>query len=184
MSDAAPPSEPAELTPRRWQFDLRMLLLAMTAISVACAVCGLLGAGGSLLLMWVALLVAGHVTANAMGDRIRSGSRPVFHGEEPMFLPNPTPPRRQAPPATQLSQRSAIGWRPFVISGCGALMGAAVGLALFGYAYAPRGLWGAIAFGAVFAAALGAFLGFLASSLWQVSAGAFQEASRQDVRRK
>jgi len=184
MSDIASPTEPTERPPRRWQFDLRTLFLAITGVSVVCALFGFLGAGGSVLLMWVVLLMAGHVTANAMGDRIRSTSRPVFQGEEPMFLPNPTPPKRQNLPATQLSHRAGISWRPFVISGCGAVVGLLAGAALFSYAYAPRGLWGAIGFGTFFAGTIGAFLGFLASSFWEVFSGAFSEAlTRHEGRR-
>lgn len=155
----------------RWQFTTRGLLIAILAASLLFAVHRSFGAAGTLLVVWVGLMVAGHVAANAWGTGVRAARDD----------PDPASARHAAAhvvrlPASRLSRTALFGRRWAAVSALCSVVGAAAavaGLLVSGWSVGPTG----IALGGLSAAVIGAWGGFLAVSFIDVARQAWREAT-------
>ena len=149
----------------------------VAALSALFAVMGAVGMVWSVILVWFLLLVVAHVTANAWGTR--AGRRAV-----PPLRDEPTEP---APPvehcgivsagaAARLRETKRPGWPMIVVTALGALVGGSLALAALVVLSLERSGYAGVVVGTVSAAAVGGFLGFLASSFAEVARHAWQEA--------
>ena len=160
------------------QFTLRTLIGLITLLAVLFALVNVvhpLVLAGLILLV---LLIAAHITGNALGTRLREiGSRPV--DERGRDLPPQTYLREvgqdEFAAPTQLARRMPLGLPVLVVSTAGAVLGGLGG-----------GLWGwqagstpHIAVGGVAFAVLGGLGSFALFSFSQVMLGAYWQALKQ-----
>lgn len=163
-----------------WQFSLRQLLGWLAGLSALFAVLAAVGGALAAIIVWILVLAAVHVAANAWGTRTW---QPGAMRDEPAAH---CPPRRydaahlaHAAPQSRISGEIRVNWTMIGCTVCGALVGLAVGGYVLLLAYGHTGKYGAIGFGATAATVLGAFLGFLSSSFLDVTLRTLWEATRQ-----
>jgi hypothetical protein len=162
------------------QYSLRTLFWFVSAASALFAVMSVVGALWSSAIVWLLVLVAVHVAANAWGSRVgRRGAR--------LTLPDDGPPiARAAPhafaPSTRLRRNVALAGTTLATTCLGAGLGAGTGaMLLWATPPGPAG-WAGFVVGTLSAAVVGGFLGFLTSSFLDVALGALGEASREHNR--
>lgn len=162
-----------------WQFSLRQLLGWLAGLSALFAVLAAVGGALAAIIVWILVLIAVHVAANAWGTRTW---QPGTTRDEPAAH---CPPRRydaahlaHAAPQSRISGEICVNWTMIGCTACGALAGLAVGGYVLLMAYGHTGKYGAIGFGATAATVLGAFLGFLSSSFLDVTLRTLWEATR------
>lgn len=185
MSVSFPSHDDASIVRTPFQFRLRTLLLAVALFSALFAVMDIVGALWSVVLVWFLLLVGAHVAANAWGTKVgRRGQADRLQEDTDQRPSDPSNAavRRclRVPPMTssRLRQSTRLGRTMYVISGVGALIGAAVGTALLAVICLRHvGLAGLLV-GGISSAVLGGFFGFLTSSFISVAGPALLEASR------
>jgi len=172
MSSSQPIERP--LAPwRPLQFSLRALLLAIAGLAALLALVNVVGAGWTLLVAFVVLLVAAHVAGNSLGTALRDRASDE-HPLPPFDAPaGPVP--RIGP--QQLAERArlcrlTVGLFTAIGAGLGAWLGAAALAELH-----LRGLTdGGLAVGTFSAAVIGGFGGFLCSSFVLIVRRAWREA--------
>lgn len=178
---AEPHDDSAHRLPTLPRFSLLTLLIVMASISVLFAVMQRIGTAGSVLLVWGLLLIAAHVLANAWGSRRRS--RQALENQS---SPAPTPwqpvPTSAHAPATRLREPTGISKVMFVFSVVGALCGGTLGGIVLATQYWHQAGTLPVALGAISAAILGGFFGFLISSFVQVASRAWNEAATESRR--
>lgn len=158
------------------QFRLRTMFVLVAATGGLLAVMQLIGAVWSSILVWFLLLVAVHVTANVWGTRVapRAAQAPS-EVAEPAFARQPHWPSPVAG-GVQLRESCRPGWPMLIATGAGALVGGGLGsAALILLSLESAGYFGVI-LGSFSAAAVGGFLGFLASSFAEIALRAWKEA--------
>ena len=193
----AAPRSPDDRTPQSvmafapgWQFSLRGMLLGMVLVSALFAVMRSFGPLGKTLIAWIAILIAGHVWATAVGTFLRRR-----HGHRgPLATADKAAPRasRTTEPrsvslrslgvsanAIHLRQQSRLARRTRTPITMGALLGGAAGTLLLVAVYGRGGLGAGIVLGGVSSAAIGGLLGFMASSCFYVARTAWIEATRE-----
>ena len=176
----ATPADTAAEPPRPFQFGLRSMFAGVAVLSVLFAVMGALGMVWSVILVWFLLLVVAHVTANAWGTRAgRRGARsqPVDVPDE-RLVPLRHPGHLTFEGAARLRETKRPGWPMFVVTAAGALSGGALASTALMLLSLERAGYAGVVVGAISAAAVGGFLGFLASSFLDVAGHAWQEAAQ------
>lgn len=162
------------------QFSLKSLL-ALTAIAAGLfALLSRVSSVWAAVLIWVSLLVAGHVVGNAVGTHGRDRARARRRSDDGLNLPGAVPadPRTAAAPTTTLGGNGGLGLRLFMLVGCGGVVGSLVGTTLVWFHNDRRLNGPALLLAACSSAVVGAFLTFLAASFLQVWSKAWRAASR------
>jgi hypothetical protein len=155
------------------QFGLRAMMLGVTFLCMAFALFPLIGFAGSAMLFLFASLIGLHVVGNVIGTRLRDSQHPTetFDAERPSSATVPS-----AMPAGRLQENTLIHWRWVIM----ALIGATVGGSAGGFAIATvegaKLTTAGLCLGIGSSAVLGAFAGFMSSSLWTILRGAMREA--------
>jgi hypothetical protein len=107
------------------QFGLRTLLLLMAAIGVLLALRQWLDPIVIVAILFLVLSVFCHVAGNAIGTRLREiGSQPNQAAEELVPTARLRPEPNDFAPATQLGQRSSLGWTIIIATSVGITTGA------------------------------------------------------------
>ncbi|MEX0936698.1 MAG: hypothetical protein WDZ59_02480 [Pirellulales bacterium] len=192
---------------KQWrpQFGLRRLMLAVTLMAVLLTVMSWLGPTGSAALAILLLLGMAHAGGNALGKHLRDTSSAVSrshtgagfgrpyggHGATPCEIKPPAPgsteprleritalPRAKCSLASShLQNRSSLGWRvPLCMITFALCFGIAGGVLLVlsrGVQLSTPGL----VLGAISAAVVGSFAGFLVAAFWLAARSAWREAS-------
>jgi hypothetical protein len=172
-------SDEHETGPPPIQFGLKALLIATTLVALLLAVLTRVGGVWAAALIWVSLLVAGHVLGNVMGTRAtaRMPSRNRETTELTAQTPEPIDPCRAAAPTTPLGHNAGLGLRIFILVGCGGLVGSLVGTLIL-WLHNDRKLdLPALGLAAFSSAVVGAFLTFLTTTFFQIVSRAFRHAS-------
>jgi hypothetical protein len=162
-----------------WQFSLRTLFLWTSALSVLFAIMAAVGARWSVLIGWFVLLIAAHVAANAWGSRAARRRRAL--GPNGDSSDSPLPAVSQQPtfaPTTRLGSVGGPGRGMVVVTVTGALAGLAIGGFLLWPSRPLPILIGGFCIGALSAAAVGGFVGYLASSFLDIALRAWAEAAQ------
>ena len=175
-------TEPTRTTPidpaiPRWpQFGMRSLFVFVTACCIIFALFGLLGRLWALAFGWMLLMTAVHVAANVWGTRLRHRNPAAAPRLDRAGLQHDVePPVIVCAPATRLRERARLSWLRVAMSVLLAILGGTLGVGL---------LWlvgmdyGSLAIAGMSAAVLGGFLGFLASSFFEVALCAWWEAQK------
>lgn len=175
--EAASAELPKDQVIAPFQFRLRTMLVVVAAASGLLALMQIIGAVWSSILVWFLLLVAVHVTANVWGTRVAPrASRAPGEAAVPAF---PLQDERRPSPVSggvRLRESCRPGWPMLVATGIGTLVGGGLGsVALVLLSLESAGYCGVI-LGSFSAAAVGGFLGFLASSFAEVAFRAWKEA--------
>lgn len=174
----ATPGDAAE-PPRPFQFGLRTMFAGVAMLSALFALMGAVGMVWSVILVWFLLLVVAHVTANAWGTRAgRRGVRSQPDDPRGESTAPADPPRQLTfEGAARLRETRRPGWPMFVVTAAGALSGGALASTALMLLSLERAGYAGVVVGAVSAAAVGGFLGFLASSFLDVAGHAWREAA-------
>jgi hypothetical protein len=163
-----------------WQFGLKGMLLAVTALCVLFALMGAVGMLGAVVLAWFGLLAAAHVVGNAVGTRLRDDvdrqmrERKLLD-EEPgqMLLAAPRPPPNKLAPV-KLHENTRVSRLAIACAALGVVGGGTFGLTtLWGQANAVG-----VAVGAISLAILAGFFCFTAGSFMQMVGRALGEANK------
>lgn len=165
------------------QFSLKTLLIWTTIAGGLFALLSRVNSVWAAVVIWVSLLVAGHVVGNAVGTHGRDRARYRRRSDDGLNLQSAVPadPRDVAAPTTTLGHNAGLGLRLFVLVGCGAVVGSLVGTTLVWF-HNDRQLNGpALLLAACSSAVVGAFLTFLAASCLQVWSKAWRAASRHSA---
>lgn len=175
-----PDEQPADAAQHRLlvapRFTLRTLLLSVGGLSVLFAVMSMLGTTASVLLIWMLLLVAAHVVANAWGVRAPHAREEIRADDR---APDPRPLPRLPAPLPRLAGHFGIGKLMIAATCLGAVVGGIAGGYVLGRIYWPQVSIAAILLGTLSAAVLGGFFGFMISSFLQVFAKALSEATTE-----
>lgn len=174
---------PGDQTPRL-QFSTRWLLLVVAACAVVISVAEALGPWWTLLLVWLAVMVALHVLGNAWGTRVRDGRPPGrLAAERPAFADSArlTPPEATA---SHLGLRRRTGWSTTAWTAAGAALGGVWGAWFFQRLNLPNMHLHGIIVAALSAAVLGGLVAFLAAGFLDVGWRAWNEAAGVDARRR
>ena len=163
------------------QFTLRTLILLMTLLAVLFALVNVVHPLVLAGLILLALLIAAHITGNALGTRLREiGSRPV--DEEGRDLPPQAfrgdVSQDEFAPPTKLAQRLPLGLPVFIVTVVGTVLGG-VGGGLWGTLAGGASPWFHIAIGAIAFSVLGCLGSFALFSFCQVLLGAYWQAMQQ-----
>ncbi|MBL9122429.1 MAG: hypothetical protein JNG90_02275 [Planctomycetaceae bacterium] len=166
------PAPPPGRAASPWQFGLRTLLLLMASISVLLLVLGIIGLAWSVVVIWFLLLVAAHVAGNSWlsHERARRGgqsaeARPV----DPASAPRPPAPLAADPEQVRLRQPAVFHWLDYAVVAAAAVLGGGLGGAALWGMYASRSGKSAIVVGAISAAVIGGFVGFLCVTFARVA---------------
>ncbi|HVA45741.1 MAG TPA: hypothetical protein VNH11_05080 [Pirellulales bacterium] len=173
--DAQP--RPAEIAASPLQFRLRTMLYLVAVASGLLALMQLIGAVWSSVLVALLLLGGAHVSANFWGTRVAPwASHRARTADEPVSSAAPDRPITPMVGPARLSESCRPGWPMLVATGVGALVGGSLGsVALVMLSLERAGYCGVIV-GTISAAAVGGFLGFLASSFAEIAFRAWKEA--------
>lgn len=182
------PNDAHEAGPPPIQFRLKALLIATTLVALLLAVLTRVGGVWAAALIWVSLLVAGHVLGNVMGTRAtaRMPARSRETTETTEFTAQtvePIDPRHVAAPTTPLGLTAGLGLRIFILVGCGGLVGSLVGTLIL-WLHNDRKLdLPALALAAFSSAVVGAFLTFLTTTFFQIVSRAFRHATDHSAKK-
>lgn len=178
-----PAADDHEPGPPPIQFRLKTLL-AFTAIAAALfALLSRVSHVWAAVLIWVSILVAGHVVGNAVGThgRERARTRRRSDDDRNLHAAAPIDPRAAAAPTTTLGRNEGLGLRLFILVGCGAVVGSLLGTTLVWFHTGGELSGSALLLAACSSAVVGAFLTFLALSFLQVWTKAWRAASRHSA---
>jgi hypothetical protein len=174
------PADP-DATLKPPQFTLRTLLILMAVVAVLLGVMSAVGSMWSLGVLFVLLLVAGHVAGNSLGTKLRSGA-PT---REAAVQRTPTqPPGAMRPRATgatplamprRLREPTRLHWINIVLAAAGAAAGSYYGGSALVASY-PDAPTSAFVLAYVSSGVLGGFAGFVVSSFLSVTRQALSEA--------
>lgn len=177
---AATPADASAELARPFQFGLRSMFAGVAMLSALFAVMGAVGMVWSVILVWFLLLVVAHVTANAWGTRAsRRGARSQtieVPGEGPAPIRHPGHLTFEG--AARLRETRRPGWPMFVVTAAGAVAGGTLASTALWLLNLERAGYAGVVVGGISAAAVGGFLGFLASSFLDVAGHAWQEAAQ------
>lgn len=178
-------SDEHETGPPPIQFRLKALLIATTLVALLLAVLTRVGGVWAAALIWVSLLVAGHVLGNVMGTRA-TARMPARNRETTEFTAQtvePVDPRHVSAPTTPLGHTAGLGLRIFILVGCGGLVGSLVGTLIL-WLHNDRKLdLPALALAAFSSAVVGAFLTFLTTTFFQIVSRAFRHATDHSAKK-
>ncbi|HVX15054.1 MAG TPA: hypothetical protein VHC22_27935 [Pirellulales bacterium] len=174
---AAPGAEEAvSAVPAPFQFRLRTMLAWMAALSALFAFMQFIGAVWSAILVSFLLLGLAHVTANYWGTRVAPlANRRVAEEREPEQMAV----RGQdvaLTGAVRLSESLGPGWPMLAVTAAGAVIGGTLGSVALVLLSFDRAGYAGVVVGAISAAAVGGFLGFLTSSFLEIGLRAWKEA--------
>lgn len=174
----------ADIGPPPLQFKLKSLLVVLSLTAVVFALVGRLSFVWGAALVWLLLLIAAHMAANAMGTHATAmaPSRSRRAADQPAGTDD-VDIRNVVAPTTQLGHRARLGVPLFVVIGCGSLVGSIVGTTLIVLHNDGRVGWSGIVLAAISSAGIGAFLTFLAGSCAKVTTRALREATHQAKQR-
>ncbi|HEV3005744.1 MAG TPA: hypothetical protein VGX78_14855 [Pirellulales bacterium] len=164
---------------RPFQFGLRTLLLWVAALAALFAVLGKVGPVWQVVIVWLLVLAAVHVLANAWGSRAGAARHmpdPASddkRGEAKSVAP--CPPRFA--PATRLCETARLGRTPLTVALVGVLVGGSLGTLVFALVSWERSGYGGVIVAGISSAVVGGFLGFLSSSFLQTAVQALREAA-------
>lgn len=168
------PSEPPD--PLRPQFRLFTLFLLLTLFGLIFAAFHYIGPLGTFVLVLAILVIAAHVSGNAIGSVLRDNVRPASQPREDL-TPRPAVPV-ESTPATQLSEKRSLGKPIYWVTAISGPIWGVVGISIAHVTSSkPISISNTIA-GAVVLGMLGAFWTFVTGSFLQVGFGAFLHALR------
>ncbi len=154
------------------------LLAGIAACAVLLIVFERVGLLWSVAILWLLLLAAAHVAANAFGSRnIADAQRRTSYDAASGATSNPVDVATQCAPATQLRDNRGFGRRLLMVTVAAAAGGLVLGTAAL-ILLIPADLPG-IVLGGFSAAILGGFLGFVAGSFVMVATRSFREATAE-----
>lgn len=161
------------------QFGLRFLLLLMLGASVLFAILGAVGPVAKLGIIWLLVMVMGHVWATAVGTHLRRQRSDLVDddGPPPERVALSVTPQRSTAAQGHLHMSTRLGRRPLVVGCAGAVLGGSVGAVLLSLTYWDRASYAGLVLGTLCLAALGGFLAFLATSFLQVALRSLREAA-------
>lgn len=167
-TSAAEPSQRALRLPR---FSLRTVFLAIALCCGMLALATAVNTAWLVLLVWVSLMVTGHVTGNLSGSSTLRGDRVMDEG--PAYIS----PSVVAAPCTRLGEKAEFGRNMVVFTASSAAMGCVLALIylVFGLKQRPPVL--GLLIGGLSAAVIAGLLGFMAGSFVNVFRHAFRQAS-------
>lgn len=182
-----PANSPRE--PHLFRFGLRQLFLAITLLSVLCALLVLTKGAWPLVIGISALLLAGHLFGTLIGTRLRDTSHEVRHWKagQPRFLDDGpraelqpgASARASLPPRTPLANRGHTNhWLLWFLVG-GAMLGMLVGGPLLGLTIGSRIGWPGLVVGTVSCGVLGIWTAFLASCFSSIARHAWKHAHQE-----
>lgn len=180
-STLAPPLPPPT-------FSTRSLLLAITFIAIVLAAWRAVGPAPTILFLLLAISVAAHVAANAIGTTLRNRAdeqdspRDGWIGQasqagdslETRRTSHQPPPRVET---TNLSQRQRLGWPSRLSILIGAALGGVGGAVLLLSTDTDKATWPDTLLGSLAFAALGGMAGFVMGSFLQVVYRALRQAN-------
>ncbi len=188
-----PPSieSPAPLRePHLLKFRLRQMFLAVTLLSLVCALVATTEGPWPWVIVLGALMVAGHVLGNLIGIRLRDTSDEVvrWRSADPRQVPDH--PHTTAasdlasvalPPETNLANfgRLVRGMKWFLLGGLS--LGFVLGGALLALTIGHRIGWAGWVVGTISGAVLGTWLAFLAVSFTTIARDALRQAHGREV---
>ena len=158
----------------QFQFKLRTLLLAVTAIGAVLAFVQAVGALGAIVVGFVLSLVLLHVAGNAIGTRLRDDATRQIETQPDEQPAHGAAVERATLNAGRLGERTPLGWLIAALTLLGAGVGAYVGWLVFSHQPTTAG----IIVGAGSSTILGGFFGFLSSSFAKTILSAWWEARR------
>lgn len=176
----APRGDDHDPGPPPVQFSVKSLLVFTTIAALLFALLSRVSNVGAAVVVWVSLLIAGHVVGNAMGSRAAARVIGRRHTEDlpRLYSASPIDPRQASAPTTTLGRNAGLGIPLYILVGCGAIVGSLGGTTLV-WIHNDRQLNGpALGLAAFSSAVVGAFLTFLAASCFQVWTKAWRAASR------
>jgi hypothetical protein len=161
---------------RRFQFSLRSLFVWTAAVCALLALVAQLSRPWSIAVVWMSVLVAAHVFANACGSKRLWGQPRRRESEHDEPAPVPIWSWSQMPDSTRLGRQARWSQVLMAATGLCGVIGAAVGVTVLWMGWlGPTGPSG-LAMGGGSCAALGGFAGFLSTSFIEVAGGALIEA--------
>jgi len=178
-------SEDHDPGPPPIQFGLKALLTATTIAALLFAVLSRVSGVWAAVVVWLSLLVAGHVLGNVMGTRAAAhvSGRRRDESELSTHTAEPIDPHRAAAPTTPLGANAGLGLRVFILVGAGAVVGSLAGTAVLWIHNDRRLDLPALALAAFSSAVVGAFFTFLGTTCAQVISRAFRHASDHAARK-
>ena len=181
LFENAPPaeaSEPSEARLKPPRFSLWTLMIVVTGVAVVCAVFAGVSGHSAIWITIFLLAIGAHVAGNALGTRLRQlGSQRAQEGILPPVHATTPLKEDQFAPASQLSQRTSLGWSIVVVSVFGAIAGGVGGGLGFHYIYGHELTLVNLVLGVFGAGAMGGFLTFWCSSLVRVLWAAWRQAA-------
>lgn len=175
------------------RFGLIWLFALVTAVGIALTLWQFVGPAWGLSLLLIGLVVLAHVAGNALGSRLRDGTRDVA------VRPGPSTAGPQwgaaggaqameratdhFAPVTRLSHFAPLGHRPYWAAGLGACVGGLAGCYCLRWSYGSAATVTTLAVGGLAVAALGGLFTFWLCSLLQVLGAAWWQAHRHSERR-
>jgi hypothetical protein len=171
MASAADPnSRPAW----QFQFKLRTLLLAVTAIGAMLAFVQAVGAMGAIAVAFVLTMMLLHVAGNAIGTRLRDDATRQIEDQPEEQPAHGTAAEPAALNAGRLGERTPLGWLIVALTLLAAGVGAYLGWLVFAHQPTASGTIVGVASSTV----LGGFFGFLSSCFAKTVLTAWWEARR------
>jgi hypothetical protein len=175
-SESQQAAAPRPASRRFAQFSLRALLLWVGLIGVALSVMSWAGPMWSVLIGWVLILVAAHVTANAWGTR--AAAQPPDEDQRQERPSWGAPPSVSCVATTPLRRSFEGGRTRWITALVAAVAGGVLGVCYLQWAMStPR--WYGLLVGGLATAVIGGLLGFLCSSFLQVVGVAMEDAGRR-----
>ena len=167
-----------------WQFRVRTTLIVLVVASVLFTILRMVGILWSVIVVWILLLVAAHVIANAWGTRQRSrrASRRAVTDIAASQRSIDAEFKEQLAPATRLCKNTNSGWLTLACTVVGIVIGGSSGTLALASLYYYKIDNRAVALGGVSAAVIGGFAGFLLSTFTRIAAHAWHEADQHSQR--
>jgi ABC-type xylose transport system permease subunit len=167
-----------------WQFRVRTTLIVLAAASVLFTILRMVGILWSVIVVWMLLLVAAHVIANAWGTRQR-GRRASHRAVIDIAASQRSIDaeiKQQLAPATRLRNNTNSGWLTLACTIVGIVVGGSSGTLALVSLYYHKIDSPAVALGGMSAAVIGGFAGFLLATFTQIAAHAWHEADQHSRR--
>ncbi len=158
----------------QFQFKLRTLLLAVTAIGAVLAFVQAVGALGAIAVGFVLALVLLHVAGNAIGTRLRDDATRQIESQPDERPAHGTAAEAATLNAGRLGERTPLGWLIAALT----LLAAGVGAYLGWLVFRHQPTTADMIVGTGSSTVLGGFFGFLSSSFAKTVLSAWWEAKR------
>jgi hypothetical protein len=167
-----------------WQFRVRTTLIVLVAASVLFTILRMVGILWSVIVVWMLLLVAAHVIANAWGTRQRSrrASQRAVTDIAASQRSIDAEFKEQLAPATRLRKNTNSGWLTLACTVVGIVVGGSSGTLALASLYYHKIDNQAVALGGVSAAVIGGLAGFLLATFTRIAAYAWHEADQHSRR--